>query len=151
MGYYAKLGENNVVEQVIAASSDIISKYDGTWVETFIDDPIKQYAGIGMGWTGEDFALQPFPQSTWNGNEWITPYELGIVGDATPIITADGIGFVTVYLIGPLLSQETITINGETTLVTTDGRGYAEIELSSDTAGLMMVEWGGFKLEVAAI
>lgn len=151
MEYYAKISENNVVEQIVVASPDIILTYEGIWIETFVDDPNKKYAGIGDGYDGANFTSQPFLKSTWNGNSWTTPSELGIVGNASPIITADGVDFVTVYLISMPITQETVTINGETTLITTDNLGYAEFELSSDTQGLITVSWSGLVLEVAAI
>jgi len=151
MGYYAKLNTNNIVEQVIIASPEVIETYDGAWVETFIDDPAKQYAGIGMGWTGAEFAFKPFHKSEWTGSEWITPFEMGIVGNASPIITADGINYVKVYIIGNANEEQSISINGEPLSVVTDEKGYGEFELASDTAGLITIAWSTFALEVAAI
>jgi len=49
--YFANLDTNNVVMTVHAVTSEFIAanpeRYTGTWVETFIDDPNKTYAGIG--------------------------------------------------------------------------------------------------------
>lgn len=50
--YFAQLDENNVVVDVRVVTAQFMAenpeRYPGTWVETFIDDPTKQYAGIGF-------------------------------------------------------------------------------------------------------
>lgn len=49
--YFAQLDENNVVLTVHVVTSEFMAenpdRYQGVWVETFVDDPNKQYAGIG--------------------------------------------------------------------------------------------------------
>lgn len=153
MGYFAKINEQGIVEQVIVADTDVIEGFPGVWVETFIDDPAKRYAGIGDGWNEADFLPQPFDSSEWDAEtkEWVTPAELSIVGNASPIITANGVDFVTIYLIGSANNVEEVLINDEPLEVVTDKRGYGEFELATDTPGLITVEWGGFSLEVAAL
>lgn len=50
--YFAQLDENNVVVDVRVVTAQFMAenpeRYPGTWVETFIDDSAKQYAGIGF-------------------------------------------------------------------------------------------------------
>ena len=50
--YFAQLDENNVVTNVHCVTAEFIAenpeRYSGVWVETFVDDPNKQYAGIGF-------------------------------------------------------------------------------------------------------
>lgn len=75
MGYYAKISTNNIVEQVIVASPEVIATYEGTWLETFMDDPAKQYAGIGMGWDGSEFISCPYEGAEWDGAEWVPSAE----------------------------------------------------------------------------
>jgi hypothetical protein len=49
--YFAQLDENNVVINVHVVTAEFMTanpdRYQGTWVETFVDNPNKQYAGIG--------------------------------------------------------------------------------------------------------
>ncbi len=66
MSYFAKIDENGIVVNVIVADAEFIAGQPGTWIETFMDDPTKQYAGIGHGWNGADFLPCPFMQSTWD-------------------------------------------------------------------------------------
>lgn len=44
--YYAKV-ENGIVTNVIVADSTFIKTQPGKWIQTWKDDPIKQYTGIG--------------------------------------------------------------------------------------------------------
>jgi len=69
MSYYAQLVDNTVTE-VIAVSDDVAdgaqfahNLLGGQWVETFIDDPSKTYAGIGYTYdlTTQDFIAPPAP------------------------------------------------------------------------------------------
>ena len=50
--YFAQINENNVVINVAVVTSEFMAenpeRYLGTWVETFIDNPNKTYAGIGF-------------------------------------------------------------------------------------------------------
>ena len=49
--YFAQLNDENIVIDVAVVTSEFMAenpdRYPGTWVETFIDDPNKTYAGIG--------------------------------------------------------------------------------------------------------
>ena len=49
--YFAQIDENNVVINVHVVTAEFMAanpdRYQGTWVETFVDNPNKQYAGIG--------------------------------------------------------------------------------------------------------
>jgi len=154
MGLYAKINNHHVVEQVIVAEAELIQSLDGIWVETFDNDPFQRYAGIGDGWNGSGFLPRPFQSSSWDSvaKKWQTPAALGIVGNSSPIITADGVDFVTVYIVGatPNSTQE-ITVNAEPFSINIGVDGYGEFELSSDVSGLLLVEWDGLSLEVAAL
>ena len=48
--YFAQLDENNVVINVHVVTAEFMAanpeRYPGVWVETFVDKPNKQYAGI---------------------------------------------------------------------------------------------------------
>jgi hypothetical protein len=50
--YFAQLNENNVVINVHVVTAEFMAenpdRYAGTWVETFVDRPDKQYAGINF-------------------------------------------------------------------------------------------------------
>lgn len=49
--YFAQLDPNNVVINVHVVTAEFMAanpeRYAGTWVETFVDNPNKQYAGVG--------------------------------------------------------------------------------------------------------
>lgn len=49
--YFAQIDENNVVIHVAVVQQEFLEanpeRYPGTWVETFVDDPNKTYAGFG--------------------------------------------------------------------------------------------------------
>lgn len=49
--YFAQINENNIVIDVAVVTSEFMAanpdRYPGTWIETFIDDPNKTYAGVG--------------------------------------------------------------------------------------------------------
>ena len=59
--YFAQINENNIVINVAVVTSEFMAanpdRYPGTWIETFIDDPNKTYAGIGFTYneTTKDF------------------------------------------------------------------------------------------------
>lgn len=52
--YFARIDENNIVIDVRVTSPEFMAenpeRYPGTWIETFFDDPTKNYAGLGMKW-----------------------------------------------------------------------------------------------------
>lgn len=56
--YYAQV-TNGVVTNVAVVTAEFMAenpdRYQGEWVETFIDVPGKTYAGIGYTWNGTDF------------------------------------------------------------------------------------------------
>lgn len=153
MRYYAKINEQNKVEQVIVATLDVVAEYEGDWVETFIDNPTLRYAAIGDGFNGTEFVAPPWRSSIWDATEkrWITPPEIGVLGgDAN--IQVGGVDTVTVYIAGaePELELQ-ITINDEAlTGVVSDLNGYAETPLASETPGVLVVTWNGLTVEVVA-
>ena len=67
--YFAQLDDNNVVIDVHAVSAEFMTenpeRYLGVWVETFIDDANKQYAGIGFTYSydTQDFTAPPEPET----------------------------------------------------------------------------------------
>ena len=69
--YFAQINENNIVINVAVVTSKFMTqnpdRYPGTWIETFIDDPNKTYAGIGFTYneTTKDFEppyIEPIEQ-----------------------------------------------------------------------------------------
>jgi hypothetical protein len=50
--YFAQLDENNVVIDLHCVTAEFMAanpeRYPGVWIETFVDQPNKQYAGIGF-------------------------------------------------------------------------------------------------------
>jgi hypothetical protein len=56
--YFAQVIDG-VVTHVAVVQRDFLEanpeRYSGTWIETFIDNPGKTYAGIGYTWNGTDF------------------------------------------------------------------------------------------------
>ena len=50
--YFAQIDENDIVINVAVVTSEFMAanaeRYTGTWIETFIDDPNKTYAGVGF-------------------------------------------------------------------------------------------------------
>jgi len=50
--YFAQINGDNIVTNVAVVTTEFMAanpdRYTGTWVETFIDDPNKTYAGIGF-------------------------------------------------------------------------------------------------------
>ena len=57
--YFAQINENNIVTDVHVVTAEFMAenpdRYQGEWVETFVDVPGKTYAGIGYTWNGTDF------------------------------------------------------------------------------------------------
>lgn len=49
--YFAQINDDNVVTHVAVVQQEFLEanpeRYSGTWVETFVDDPNKTYAGFG--------------------------------------------------------------------------------------------------------
>ena len=50
--YFARIDENNIVIEVHVVTGEFIAenpeRYPGRWVQTFYDDPNKNYAGLGF-------------------------------------------------------------------------------------------------------
>ena len=83
MSYFAQIVDD-IVTEVISINDDVSDGaqfahdlYGGVWVETFIDDPTKNYAGIGFTYssTNNNFiAPQPYPSWTLDSNDdWQPP------------------------------------------------------------------------------
>ena len=83
MAYFAEL-VNDTVTQVIVVNDDISNGAEfchnllgGVWVETFLDDPDKNYAGIGYKYdpvTKNFIAPQPFKSWQLDANgDWQPP------------------------------------------------------------------------------
>ena len=67
MAYYANIVDG-LVASVIVADAEFISTQPGRWVETFMDDPARPYAGVGHGYSEVDFKfkqIKSFVQK-WN-------------------------------------------------------------------------------------
>lgn len=66
--YFAQLNDNNVVIYVAVVTAEFMAenpdRYTGVWVETFVDDPNKQYAGIGFiyDYDTDNFTMPPQPE-----------------------------------------------------------------------------------------
>ena len=83
MAYYAQIVDN-IVTEVIAVNDDTVDGAEfahdllgGEWVQTFIDDPTKNYAGIGYTYDAakQNFiAPQPYASWTLDSNDiWQPP------------------------------------------------------------------------------
>jgi hypothetical protein len=78
--YFAQLNDENIVIALHVVTAEFIAanpeRYTGVWVETFTDNPNKNYAGIGMEYleAEQDFRnLQPYPSWTWANKVWNPP------------------------------------------------------------------------------
>jgi hypothetical protein len=178
MAYYAFLDVNNIVTEIIVGKDEGDDGIDWEqWYGDFRGQPCKRtsyntkggnhleggvpfrknFAGIGYVYDPvRDAFIPPQPAGNYVLDDdtclWKHAPELGILGGVSPIIAADGIDFVTVYVVGatPNSTQE-ITVNAEPFSINIGVDGYGEFELSSDASGLLLVEWGEFSLEVAAL
>ena len=60
--YFAQV-TNGVVTNVAVVTAEFMAenpeRYQGEWIETFVDVPGKTYAGIGYTWNGTDFVAPP--------------------------------------------------------------------------------------------
>ena len=65
--YFAQINDNNVVTHVAVVQQEFLEanpeRYPGTWVETFVDDPNKTYAGFGYIYSYDTQDFTPPPQS----------------------------------------------------------------------------------------
>ena len=63
--YFAQLDDNNIVVDVHVVTAEFMAanpeRYTGIWVETFVDDPNKTYAGVGYiySYDTQDFTPPP--------------------------------------------------------------------------------------------
>lgn len=78
--YFAKISQDNIVEEVIVADDNFISMKDGRWIETKLDGSIRgNYAGIGFTYNEDiDAFISQKPFDTWVLNEnkkWVPPIE----------------------------------------------------------------------------
>lgn len=178
MAHYAFLDNNNIVTQVIVGKDEGEDGIDWEqWYGEFRGQICKRtsyntkgnvhaeggipyrknFAGIGYIYDPvRDAFIPPAAGEDWSLDEesclWVRNPRLGIVGNASPIIQADGVDFVTVYIVGATPnSTQNITVNAEAILVEIGVDGYGEFELSSDTPGLLLIEWGAIILKVAAL
>ncbi len=85
--YFAQLDDNNIVIDVRVVSKQFLEtnpqRYSGRWVETFIDDPNKQYAGLGFEYleSEKDFRpQQPYPSWSWSNKTWNPPIPIPSTG-----------------------------------------------------------------------
>jgi hypothetical protein len=64
--YFAQIDENKIVLQVAVVTRLFLEenpeRYPGTWVETFVDLPIKTYAGVGYTYDAKKKDFSPPPQ-----------------------------------------------------------------------------------------
>jgi len=83
MAYYAQIVDN-IVTEIIVVNDDVPNGAEfahdllgGEWVQTFIDNPNKNYAGIGYTYdaVNENFiAPQPYPSWVLDSNDqWQAP------------------------------------------------------------------------------
>ena len=65
--YFAQINDTNIVIYVAVVTAEFMAenpeRYQGEWIETFIDVPGKTYAGIGYTWNGTDFVAPPADNS----------------------------------------------------------------------------------------
>ena len=68
--YFAQIDENNVVIDVAVVTAEFMAanpeRYQGLWVETFLDVEGKTYAGVGYIYDADtnDFVAPPEPTPT---------------------------------------------------------------------------------------
>ena len=66
--FFAQLNDDNIAIDVHCVTQEFIDanpgRYPGVWVETFYDDPNKQYAGVGYTYhyDTQDFTAPPLPE-----------------------------------------------------------------------------------------
>lgn len=78
--YFAEI-KNNIVQRVIVADSKewCVEHLGGTWIETFIDNPQKNYAGKGyIYYSDKNNFSSPRPYPSWKLDaecKWQAPVE----------------------------------------------------------------------------
>ena len=85
--YFAQVDDKNIVTDIRVVSRQFLEenpeRYPGVWVETFIDNPDKQYAGVGYEYleSEQDFRpAQPYPSWTWSNKVWNPPTPRPLIG-----------------------------------------------------------------------
>ena len=99
MAYFAKINDNNIVEQVIKVANDELivdgieveqkgiefcqSLFDGNWIQTSYNNRIrKQYAGVGYTYDPDaDVFIAPQPYASWSldsNYDWQPPTPMPI-------------------------------------------------------------------------
>ena len=61
--YFAQVVDGLVTDVAVVSAEFMAAnpeRYQGEWIETFIDVQGKTYAGIGMLWNGTDFVAPPY-------------------------------------------------------------------------------------------
>lgn len=77
--YFAEIGSDSIVKRVIVIKSAEYANqlFGGTWVETYMNDTTKNYAGIGFKYHPDKLnfsAPRPFPSWTLDANcRWQPP------------------------------------------------------------------------------
>ena len=67
--YFAQINGDNIVTNVAVVTTEFMAenpdRYTGTWVETFIDNPNKIYAGLGYvyDYDTQDFTPPPVEET----------------------------------------------------------------------------------------
>lgn len=80
--YFAQLDKNKIVQRVIVADSLewCVEALGGVWIETFIDDDTKNYAGRGYSYHEDKGNFSsPKPFESWTLNQelkWEAPVQL---------------------------------------------------------------------------
>lgn len=84
--YFAEVSTSNVVKRVIVADNATwcTQTLGGTWIETFMDNPDKNYAGKGHDYYEiyKDF-VAPTPYVSWildKKRKWKAPIEMPVDG-----------------------------------------------------------------------
>ncbi len=76
--YYAKIEADTVTQVIVVESAELANKlFGGNWVETFMNDSTKNYAGIGSRYYSEKqnfSSRKPFPSWILDENcKWQPP------------------------------------------------------------------------------
>lgn len=85
--FFAQLDENNIVTDVNVVTAQFMAenpeRYPGRWVETFLNNPDKIYAGIGFEYLEDEQNFRwpsPYPSWIWSNGEWQPPKPMPSTG-----------------------------------------------------------------------